>query len=75
MKIADTSFKQKSQPLHWNFALSISGELLIVLSAIPPLFGDPEVLSSASDKVKLLAKNISKNTNLDDWYLFSSFPF
>ena len=35
-------------------------------SAIPPLFNEPEVLSSASDKAKLFAKNFSKNSNLDD---------
>ena len=35
-------------------------------SAIPPLFNGPEVLSSASDKAKLFAKKISKNSNLDD---------
>ena len=35
-------------------------------SAIPPLFNGPEVLSSASDKAKLLAENFSKNSNLDD---------
>ena len=35
-------------------------------SAIPPLFNGPEVLSSASDKVKLFAKNFSNNSNLDD---------
>ena len=35
-------------------------------SAIPPLFNGPEVLSSASDKVKLFAENFSKNSNLDD---------
>ena len=43
-------------------------------SATPPLFNGPEVLSSASDKVKLFAKNFSKNSNLDDSdisYLFS----
>ena len=33
---------------------------------MPPLFNGPEVLSSASDKTKLLAKNFSKNSNLDD---------
>ena len=31
-----------------------------------PLFSGPEVLSSASDKAKLFAKNFSKNSNLDD---------
>ena len=35
-------------------------------SAIPPLFKGPEVLSSASHKAKLFAKNFSKNYNLDD---------
>ena len=30
-------------------------------SAIPPLFKDSEVLSSASDKAKFLAENFSKN--------------
>ena len=35
-------------------------------SATPPLFNDPEVLSSASDKAKLFAKNFSVNSNLDD---------
>ena len=34
--------------------------------ALPPLFNRPEILSSASDKAKLFAKNISKNSNLDD---------
>ena len=35
-------------------------------SAIPPLFNGLEVLSSASDKAKLFAKNFSKNSNLDE---------
>ena len=35
-------------------------------SAITALFNGPEVLSSASDKAKLFAKNFSKNSNLDD---------
>ena len=33
-------------------------------SAIPPLFNGPEVLSSASDKAKLFAKNFSKNSGI-----------
>ena len=33
---------------------------------MPPLFSGPEVLSSASDKAKLFAKNFSKNSDLDD---------
>ena len=35
-------------------------------SAIPPLFNNLEVLSSASDQAKLFAKNFSKNSNLDE---------
>ena len=35
-------------------------------STIPPLFNDPEVLSSASDKARLFAENFSKNSNVDD---------
>ena len=35
-------------------------------SVIPPLFKGSEVLSTASDKAKLFAKNFSKNSNLDD---------
>ena len=31
---------------------------------------DKEVLSSASDKAKLFAKNFSKNSNLDDSSIF-----
>ena len=34
-------------------------------SAIPPLFNNPEVFSSVSDKAKLFADNFSKNSNLD----------
>ena len=36
------------------------------ISAIPLLFNGLEVLSSASDKAKLFAKNFSKNSNFDD---------
>ena len=35
-------------------------------SVIPDLFGGPGVLSSASDKTKLFAKNISKDCNLNE---------
>ena len=45
-------------------------------SAIPPLFNGPEVLSSASDKAILFAKNFSKNSNLDDSVIsLPVFPF
>ena len=43
-------------------------------SAIPPLFNDPEVMSSASDKVKLFAENFLKTLILMtqvSLYLFS----
>ena len=39
-------------------------------SATPPLFTALEVLSSASDKAKLFAKNLSKDSNLDDSDIF-----
>ena len=35
-------------------------------SAITSLFNGLEMLSSASDKAKLFAKNFSKNSNLED---------
>ena len=35
-------------------------------SAVPPLFNSLEVLSSTSEKTKLIAENFSKNSNLDD---------
>ena len=51
-------------------ALRTFGELLIVFSTkvnlLYLLFNDLEVLSCASDKVKLFAKNFSQNSNLAD---------
>ena len=47
----------------WRIAISVVNK---GISAIPPLFNRLEVLSSASDKAKLFAKNFSKNSNLDD---------
>ena len=47
----------------WRIANSVLNKSK---SAIPFLFNRPEVLSSASDKAKLFAKNFSKNSNLDD---------
>ena len=46
----------------WQIANSI---LKKVKYAIPPLFIGPGVLSFASDKTKLSAKNFSKNSNLE----------
>ena len=47
----------------WRIANSVHNK---GKSPIPPLCNSPEVLSSASDKTKLFAKNFSKNSNLDD---------
>ena len=45
-------------------------------SAMPSLFKGPEVLFSASDKIKLFAKKVSRNSNLDDSrYYFTCFLF
>ena len=52
--------KQKSPSLPRNLAPGTSGELLIVLST------KINLISSASDKAKLFAKSVSKNSNLDD---------
>ena len=57
-----TSQKLGSQDF-WQIANSVLNK---GKSAIPPLFNGPEVLPSASDKAKLFAKNLSKNSNLDD---------
>ena len=63
--------KQKSPSLPRNLAL---GDIWRIANSvlnegkpgIPPLFNGPEVLSSASDKAKVFAKNFSKISNLDD---------
>ena len=57
-----TSQKPGSQEL-WRIANSVLNK---GKSVIPPLFNGPEVLSTASNKAKLFAKNFSKNSNLDD---------
>ena len=50
-----------SFPETWLSSLLVKGK-----SAIPPLFNEPQVLSSASDKAKLFPENFCKNSNLDD---------
>ena len=57
-----TSWKLGSQDF-WRIANSVLNK---GKSAISPLFNGPEVLFSASDKEKLFAENVSKNSNLDD---------
>ena len=51
----------------WDFWRIANRVLNKGKSAIPRLFNDSEVFSSASDKVKLFAKSFSKNSNLDDF--------
>ena len=46
----------------WQIANSVLNK---TKSTIPPLFNGPEMLSSASDKAKLIAKNFPKNSNLE----------
>ena len=50
----------------WDFWRIANSILNKGKSAIPPLFNRPEVLSSASDKAKLYAKNCCRNSYLDD---------
>ena len=57
-----TSQKLGSQDF-WQIANSVLNK---GKSTITPPFNRLEVLSSASDKAKLFAKNFSKNSNLDD---------
>ena len=57
-----------------DFWWIVNSVLNKVKSAIPFLFNGLEVLSSASDRAKLFAENVSKNPNLDNTgisYLFS----
>ena len=63
-KTKESIFPQKlGTQVFWQIAESVLNK---DKSAIPPLFNSPEVLSSASDKAKLFAKNFPKNSNLDD---------
>ena len=50
----------------WDFWQITNSVLNKGKDAVPPLFNGLEVLSSASDKAKLFAKNFSKNSNFDD---------
>ena len=61
IKQESTTFQEcGSQDLIANSALN-KGK-----SAIPPLFSDPEVLSSTFDKAKLFPGKFSKSPNLDE---------
>ena len=59
--------KSTSQKLGSRDFLRIANSVLNKgISAISRLFNGPEVLSSASDKAKLFAKNFSNNSHLDN---------
>ena len=61
--------EQKNPSLPRNLVLGTFGESRAVFSTklnLLYLFNGLEVLSSASDKAKLFAKNFSRNSNLDD---------
>ena len=65
---------QKSLLLPRKLALGTFGELLIVFSTFS-LFNGPGVMSSASNKAELFAKNFSRNSNLNDSGIFlPAFP-
>ena len=63
------SLKQESifsqKPKSWDFRQITNSVLNKGKSALPPLFNGPEVLSSASDKAKLITKNLCESSNLD----------
>ena len=50
----------------WEFWRIANSVLDKGKSAMPPLFSDSEVSFSTSGKAKLLGKNFSKNSNIDD---------
>ena len=57
------TFQKRDSRDFWQIGNSVLNK---VKSAALPVFNDPEVLPSASDKVKLFAQNFSRNSNLDD---------
>ena len=62
-KTKESIFSQK--PDSWDFCHITNSVLNKGKSALPPLFNGPEVLSSASDKAKLITKNLCESSNLD----------
>ena len=63
-KIKDSSTSQKLGS--WDFWWIANSVHNKTKPAILPLFNDLEVLSCGSDQAKLFAKNLSRNSNLDD---------
>ena len=64
LETAILAFTTKAK--EWDFWRIANSVLNKGKSAIPNLFNGPEVLPSASDKAKLLAKVFSNNSNLDN---------
>ena len=64
MQIKKQAFTSKKLG-SWNFWHIANSVVSLRESAIPSLFHDPKVLSSAFDKVKSFAEIFSKNSNLD----------
>ena len=65
----DKKTKESTSPQKlgsYDFLRIASSVLNKSKSAIPPLLNDHKVLSSVSNKAKLLAENFSRNNNLDD---------
>ena len=54
------------KPGSWDFRQTPDSILKKCKSAIPPLFNDPEVLSSASDEGKFFPETFFKNSYLND---------
>ena len=63
IKKGSITFQKRQSQYFWRITNSVLNK---GKSSIPPLFNDPEVLPSASDKAKLFAENSSKNSNFDD---------
>ena len=62
-------------PETWVSGLLVFGVFDKGKSAVPPLFNDPEVLSSASDEAKFLLKPFLRTLILMTLDLFTCFPF
>ena len=57
-------------PETWYFWRIADRVLNKTKSAIPPLLNGVEVLFSASDKSKLFAEDFSRNSSLDDLFIY-----
>ena len=66
LEAAKLAFATKTKESITSQKLGFRDLLIVSSTKVNPLCNGPEVLSSASDKAKLFAKNFSKNSNLDD---------